>query len=307
VGKLSLWRMICLVGVICVLAVIGSAAQTFTTLVSFNGTDGVFPNGPLAQGFNGNFYGTTPEGGASSACRGSGCGTIFEITPGGMLITLHSFTGHDGHGYGPHGALVQATNGNFYGTTAGGGANNKGTVFEISPGGQLTTLHSFDYADGAQPMAGLVQATNGNLYGTTFYGGANNSSGCNDYGCGTVFEITPGGRLTTLYSFCSQPGCSDGYNLTAGLVQATDGNLYGTTTEGGANGLTSGTVFEITPGGKLTTLYSFGSQPDDGIYPNGLVQATNGNFLGQLTVAGPAPVALALAVARCSKSPPEAC
>jgi uncharacterized repeat protein (TIGR03803 family) len=175
-------------------------------------------------------------------------------------------------------ALVQATGGNFYGTTLGGGANGWGTVFKISPGGgPVKTLYSFcsqsGCTDGANPYAALVQATDGNLYGTTRDGGANNQ--------GTVFRITPSGTLTTLYSFCSQSGCTDGTNTQAALVQGTDGNLYGTTYAGGANSL--GTIFKITPSGTLTTLYSFCSQSNcyDGAYPEaGLVQDTNGNFYG---------------------------
>jgi uncharacterized repeat protein (TIGR03803 family) len=155
-----------------------------------------------------------------------------------------------------------------------GGANGDGTVFEITPSGTLTTLHSFDGADGQEPEAGLVQATDGNFYGTTYGGGVNAN--------GTVFKITPGGTLTTLYSFCSQPDCTDDRYPRAALVQATDGNLYGTT--GGGGGIPSyGTVFKITPSGTLTTLYSFCSQLDcpDGYSPSAaLVQDTNGNFYG---------------------------
>ena len=121
------------------------------------------------------------------------------------------------------------------------------------PAQTFTTLFKFDGTDGGQPQATLVQATNGALYGTTSAGGASN--------VGTVFKITPGGRLTTLHSFCSQTNCTDGV-APNGLVQATAGDLYGTTSRGGVNGY--GTVFKITPSGTLTTLYSFCSQ---GVYP----------------------------------------
>ncbi|MBV8356800.1 MAG: hypothetical protein JO189_02535, partial [Deltaproteobacteria bacterium] len=147
-GKLSLWRVICLLGVFCALTVIASPAETFTTLVIFNGTDGANPHATLIQGLNGNFYGTTTAEGAHAG------GTVFEITPGGKLTTLYSF------------------------------------------------CSQLNCTDGADPIAGLVQATNGNFYGTTYVGGA--------HGCGTVFEITPGGQLTTLYKFCSQPSGTDG-------------------------------------------------------------------------------------------------
>jgi uncharacterized repeat protein (TIGR02543 family) len=152
-------------------------------------------------------------------------------------------------------------------------------VFKITPTGTLTTLYSFcaqsGCTDGEYPVAGLVQGTDGNFYGTTPEGGAN--------GGGTVFKITPTGTLTTLYSFCAQSGCTDGEDPVAGLVQATDGNFYGTTYEGGTDGF--GTIFKITPTGTLTTLYSF-SGPD-GAYPEaGLVQATDGNFYGTTEYGG---------------------
>jgi uncharacterized repeat protein (TIGR03803 family) len=160
--------------------------------------------------------------------------------------------------------------------------------------GQLTTLHSFcslpDCADGQAPVGQLVQATNGNFYGTTLAGGAAGSSCTSVIGCGTVFEITPAGKLTTLYSFCSLPDCTDGESPNAGLIQAANGNFYGTTDAGGAGefGAGFGTVFEITPGGQLTTLYNFCNQPGctDGRSPGGLVQATDGNFYGPTSHGG---------------------
>jgi uncharacterized repeat protein (TIGR03803 family) len=179
--------------------------------------------------------------------------------------------------------LVQATNGDFYGTTCCGGAHGYyGTIFKITPGGTLTTLHSFcaqtGCPDGRIPYSGaLIQASNGDLYGTASEGGAADQ--------GTVFKITPGGTFTTLYSFCSQSGCTDGAEPFAGLVQATNGDLYGTTTNGGAYSpaLNAGTIFKITPGGTLTTLYSFCAQSacTDGEFPEAaLVQDTNGEFYG---------------------------
>ena len=253
---------------------------TLTTLYSFCSqsgcTDGSWPGDNLVQATDGNLYGTTSAGG-----RGN-YGTVFKVTSGGTLTTIHSFDGTDG-AYPTTAGVVQATDGNFYGTTLYGGANAVGTVFKVAPSGTLTTLHSFcsqsGCADGYWPYAGLLQATDGNFYGTTHLGGA--------YGGGTVFKITPGGTLTTLYSFCSQSECTDGQEPFAGLIQATDGNFYGTTQLGGAQG--DGTAFEITPGGTLTTLYSFCSQSEctDGQEPfAGLVQATNGNFYGTTVFGG---------------------
>jgi uncharacterized repeat protein (TIGR03803 family) len=128
--------------------------------------------------------------------------------------------------------LLQATDGNFYGTTSGGGIYAAGTVFKITPSGKLRTLHSFCCGD-INP-SGLVQATDENFYGTTSSGGAN--------GWGTVFKITRSGTLTTLYNFCSKSACPDGANP-LGLVQDTDGSFYGTTYTGGANN--DGTVFRL--------------------------------------------------------------
>jgi uncharacterized repeat protein (TIGR03803 family) len=143
----------------------------------------------------------------------------------------------------PSAGLVQATNGDFYGTTAGGGAcSTCGTVFKITPSGTLTTLYSFcsqsGCMDGESPFAGLVEGTDGDFYGTTQEGGA--------AGYGTIFKITPSGTLTSLYSFCVQPGCPDGASPSAALVQGTDGNFYGTTAHGGSS--TAGTVFSLSMG-----------------------------------------------------------
>jgi uncharacterized repeat protein (TIGR03803 family) len=252
---------------------------TVTVLHNFcskkNCTDGAIPWGGLVQGTDGNFYGTTVAGGTGT-CKGDlgpGCGTVFKITPGGALTTLHSFDDTDG-AY-PYGGVVQATNGNFYGTTSDGGDSGYGTVFQIALGGALTTLRSFDGADGAYPSSWLVQAANGSLYGTTAGPPFNGGPSCKrtGVGWGTVFEITVGGVLTTLHSFDD----SDGAYPYAGLSQATDGNFYGTTTCGGANG--EGTVFKITSGGKLTTLHTFDGS--EGAYPYAApAQATNGTLYG---------------------------
>jgi len=197
-----------------------------------------------------------------------------QVAQAQSLTTLYSFCSQGGctDGTYPNGGLVQATDGNLYGTTATGGANGVGTVFKITPSGTLTTLHSFNGTDGWGPFAGLVQATNGNFYGTTVKGGANHV--CDSAGDGTVFKITPSGTLTTLHSF----NCTDGAYPYAGLVQASNGDFYGTTEAGGAS-IILGTVFKITPSGTLTTLHSFDGT--DGATPMGtLIQGTDGNFYG---------------------------
>jgi uncharacterized repeat protein (TIGR03803 family) len=277
----------CIIGGLLSLA-LSLSAQTFTTLHSFDNTDGAFILAGLIQATDGNFYGTAYEGGAN--CSPDGCGTIFKITPGGALTTLHSFCSQSNctDGEYPEAGLIQATNGNFYGTTYEGGANcapdGCGTIFKITSGGTLTTLYNFcsqsGCSDGYYPEAGLIQASNGDFYGTTTFGGAG--------GVGTVFKITPSGTLTTLHSFCSQSNCADGEYPEAGLIQATNGNFYGTTyAGGGAN--SRGTVFKITPSGTLTTLYSFCPQsgcPDGSDPQAGLAQATNGNFYGTTFAGG---------------------
>jgi uncharacterized repeat protein (TIGR03803 family) len=211
-------------------------APTFTVLHSFDGTDGSAPYAALVQATDGNFYGTTSGVGPSA-----NNGTAFKITPNGTLTTLYSFCSLSScaDGTNPLAALVQATDGNFYGTTPDGGANGYGTVFKLTAGGTLTPLHSFNVTDGAYPRGGLVQGTDGNFYGTT--SGTHPITGT-FVGFGTVFNITPSGTLTTLHSF----DFTDGYFPSAGPVQATDGNFYGTTAEGGANG--DGTVFSLSVG-----------------------------------------------------------
>ena len=204
-----------------------TSGGSLTTLYSFSGNDGSSPRAGLVQGTDGDFYGTTVFGGPS------GGGTVFRITSGGSLTTLYSFSA-GGHAN-PEGALVQGGDGNFYGTTDDVGSDTDiGTVFKITPGGSLTTLHSFNYSDGQYPEAALVEGSDGNFYGTTNNGGAFAAS------WGTVFKITSGGSLTTLYSFSG----SDGANPSCALVQGSDGNFYGTTNGGGAGG--GGTVFKIT-------------------------------------------------------------
>jgi uncharacterized repeat protein (TIGR03803 family) len=252
-------------------------AQTFTTLYLFGG--GGNPDGRLVMGNDGNFYGVT----AGGPSRGNGM--IFKITPSGTFTTLHS-------GGGEYiGALVQGTDRDFYGTVLEGGTFSEGTVFKITPSGTLTTLHNFcsqsGCRDGILP-SGLVRASDGNFYGTTEQGGTNSCVyGGTNYGCGTLYKITPGGTLTTLYNFCSQSGCTDGQIPTGPLVQGTDGNLYGTTGAGGTGPCSSacGTIFKITTTGTLTTLHSF--DLTDGAGPNGgLVQATDGNFYGTTSYGG---------------------
>lgn len=279
------------------------------TVYSFSGSDGEYPISGLVLGTDGNFYGVTSEGGAKScALSDYGCGTIFKITPNGALTTLYNFCSQAGCADGGQPlALLQASDGAFYGATYLGGANCLdqfgspcGTVFKFSAAGGLTTLYSFckenGCTDGAGP-AGLVQGRDGNFYGAT------SSYGATGFSQGTVFKITSDGALSTLYSFCSQAGCPDGEKPAAGLIQASGGEFYGTTSGGGSNAGTGhggGTIFSITTLGKLTTLYNFCSRqvigPQlnhgevrciDGSFPtNVLLQGSDGNLYGTTSTGG---------------------
>jgi uncharacterized repeat protein (TIGR03803 family) len=238
---------------------------TRTTLYSFCSktkcADGFFPVGTLVQGADGNFYGVTSDNGIGNPGCQAECGTVFKLTPGGGLTTLHTFNGIDGSA--PNGGLVQDSYGYFYGTTAG-------TVFRISPTGYFTTL----YKGVAFPLAGLVRDEDGLMYGTTQNGGTDTS--CKD--CGTVFAIRSSGAITMLHSF-SGP---DGIAPQAALMQANDGNLYGTTSAGGAAWPSGGgTVFRMAPGGHLVTLASLPTSSGDPDHTRApLVEGTDGNFYG---------------------------
>jgi uncharacterized repeat protein (TIGR03803 family) len=251
----------------CVVVSIASHAQEFKTLVSLNeNVDGTLPRGALVQGLNGNLYGTTATGEVSSYD-----GSVFEVTPEGKLTVLQYFSSIGASTAWTN--LAETRGGSFYGTTADGGGSQVGTIFKLTPTGTLSALYDFcaqaDCTDGSVPVGGVILATDGNLYGTTNGGGA--------IGDGTVFKITLQGALSITYSFCSQPNCADGYSPVGPLVQATDGNFYGTVQLGGASGC--GTVFRVTPSGTLTTLHSFIGT--DGQTPvGGLVQAPDGNFYG---------------------------
>ncbi len=232
---------------------------------SFGIADGVGPQADVIQGVDGNSYGTTVYGGTN------GMGTVFKITPAGVETVLHSFLGGAADGANPFGSLIQATDGNFYGTTGGGGPNGVGTIFKITPGGTEAIVHFFagTPSDGANPAAALIQGADGNLYGTSAFGGASN--------LGTVFRVSLAGATTLLHSFAG--GATDGTQPGAALIQANDGNFYGTTSNGGpTNG---GTVFKITPGGAETVLHYFSFLNSGASIPYAsLIQGGDGNFYG---------------------------
>jgi uncharacterized repeat protein (TIGR03803 family) len=291
-----------------------ACGSNFSPLYSFaGGSDGADPYHTLIQGSDGDFYGTTLNGGTSNT------GTIFKITPSGTESVFYSFTnipysglvqGSDGNIYGttasggtsgrgtvfnitpggsetvlysfpagssdPYTGLIQGSDGNFYGTSGAGGTSDDGTVFRITPSGVKTVLYSFAQSgsDGEIPYAGVIQGSDGNFYGTTYFGGAN--------GLGTVFEVTLSGTETVLYSFA---GGSDGEHPYAGVTQGRDGNFYGTTYQGGASGY--GTVFRLTPSGTETVLYAFAGSSSDGANPEaGVIQGSDGNFYGSTLQGG---------------------
>ena len=241
----------------------------YAPFYSFTGAhDGVNPGCDLVQASDGYLYGTAVNGGTNNL------GTVFRISTNGIMTPLYSFIGTN-DGSHPIAGLVQASDGYLYGTTQNGSTNNDGTIFRISTNGVLTPLHTFMGNDGSIPLASLVQASDGNLYGTTELGGTNNF--------GTVFRITTNGAFTSLCSFTDG---NDGAFPWAGLLKASDGNLYGTAIGGGNNGKGSGTVFRFTTNGILTTLYSFTYGNDGGEPLGGLVQANDGYLYGTTTAAG---------------------
>lgn len=244
-------------------------AGEMTTLHSFAGPDseGSRPQAGLIQGSDGNFYGTTAFGGANDM------GTVFKMDASGNVTSLHDFVGNLVDGVSPQAPLLQASDGNYYGTTIGGGPNHAGTVFRVTPPGVVTTLHFFSIDEGAGLQGTLIEGSDGNLYGTAEFGGLSNQ--------GTVFKISRLGNVTTLHSFAGQP--LEGESPSAGLIQTSDGNLYGTTFRGGAND--RGTVFKLSPSGVLKTLHSFAG--DDGSQPSAeLVQGSDGNFYGTTEFGG---------------------
>jgi len=306
---------------------------TMTTLVDFaslrGGGVGAAPRAALVRGRDGNFYGTTYYDGATDS------GTIFRMTPAGITTRLAEFTGNAGPlpGRGPLAPLVEGIDGSFYGVTSRGGMNNNGTIFRITPSGEVVTLFEFGGFDGnpeaplaqgsdghfygttvsedeagevetvfritadgafatviefsgvegpnrgSQPKSALTLAGNGNLYGTTESGGLNNE--------GTVFMITPEGELTTLVDFSGEEDPSPGSAPLGALVLGSDGNLYGTTSEGGPQD--DGTIFRMTEAGEFTSLFAFGGSEaeDHGSSPEvALVEGGDGNFYGMAAPGG---------------------
>ncbi|MGI8964793.1 MAG: choice-of-anchor tandem repeat GloVer-containing protein, partial [Limisphaerales bacterium] len=236
-----------------------------TTVASFSFTNGSVADTGVIQARDGNFYGTTLYGGDYGDIYGT-YGTVFKMTPNGSLTTMVSFAGTNGAN--PEGALMQASDGNFYGTTRfggdlrGGTSFGAGTVFRMTPEGLLTTLVIFNYTNGATPGARLLQARDGLLYGSTAQGGI---------GHGTIFKMTTNGALTTLVAFDGTNGAGS-----LPLIQGSDGNFYGAS-GGGTNN--NGIIFRMTTQGQLTTIFAF-DYLTTGYDPTGVVQGSDGNLYG---------------------------
>jgi uncharacterized repeat protein (TIGR03803 family) len=241
-----------------------------TRLALFNGNNGADPRGLLVQAPDGNFYGTTYQGGANNP------GTIFKMTPKGELTTLVTFDPFT-QGYRPESGLTLGPDGNFYGTCEQGGNKSEGTIFKMTPQGEITVLvHLANNAiNGIRPYGGLTIASDGLLYGTTRQGGT--SANSQTLGAGTVFKMTLGGIFQTCHSFKR----ADGASPQSALIEVPNSGLYGATTDGGAS--SNGTIFHLSLAGNLTPLISFGGT--NGASPAGLTLGTDGNLYG-VTYAG---------------------
>jgi uncharacterized repeat protein (TIGR03803 family) len=245
-----------------------------TVLYNFTGgADGEFPQTGLVRDSAGNLYGTV----------GSNFGEVFKLDTSGKETTLYTFLGGSDGGF-LHGDLVRDSAGNLYGTAISGGDTNcaafgRGVVFKVDPNGNETVLHSFTGPDGVEPFGNLVQDTAGNIYGIAPIGGALDSCSTNG-GCGVVFKVDPTGKFAVLHSFTGAGGESP----EAGLTLDAAGNLYGTTSAGGASGF--GVVFKLDPSGQETVLYSFTDGTDGGAPFGVMVRDSEGNLFGTTNSGG---------------------
>jgi uncharacterized repeat protein (TIGR03803 family) len=244
-----------------------------TVLHSFaGGADGGEPHGGVIQDAKGNLYGTTYYGGAAKH------GVVFKLSKTGKETVLYNFKGGS-DGSNPAAGLIQDSMGNLYGTTSYGGTADHGVVFKLSKTGKETALYSFcsqsGCADGDRPSAVVTLDSKGNFYGTTEYGGA---------GYGVVFKLGKTGKETVLHTFTNDQGKNvDGAYPLAGVIQDSEGNLYGTTSSGGTY-VYSGTIFKLNKAGKETVLYSLtggGSGPLAGV-----IRDSKGNLYGTTYTTG---------------------
>jgi uncharacterized repeat protein (TIGR03803 family) len=250
-------------------------AETGSGAAVATNADGALPQSALILNTNnGNFYGTTGQGGTNSY------GTVFEVTHQGKVTVFYSFS-NSVDGGSPQASLLLYTNGLLYGTAFSGGSNGYGTVFQVTAAGRVTALYSFTNGiDGANPQGALIDGKDGLLYGTCSSGGSN--------GTGSIFKITTNGVLTPLYSFSAETVSFEGQFNTEGLnpnvlLLGSDGNFYGTTQFGTTSG--NGAIYQFTPSGTLNVVHYFsidnsGGPNDDGANPVSLLQDQDGNFYG---------------------------
>jgi uncharacterized repeat protein (TIGR03803 family) len=267
---------------------------TKTVLYRFSGKDGANPYAGLTFDISGNLYGTTWIGGGSQAC-GSGCGTVFKLSPGAggkwTETVLYSFNGY-ADGANPYAGLIFDSSGNLYGTTWSGGSYGYGNVFKLAPGADgkwtETVLHNFNGKDGWVIYAGVISDGKGSLYGAAASGG--DLSHCQGNGCGSVFQLTPGAGGTWTYTVLHYFDGKDGAGPVGSLAFDALGNLYGTTQGGGklnlCYGQGCGTVYKLSPGanGKWTETVLHYFNGKDGTTPDAsLIFDTAGNLYSTTT------------------------
>lgn len=275
------WRSLGILVVVTVAAMLicakAAMAQTYTVLHTFAGVDGASPNAGLVVDLSGNLYGTTVSGGASDQ------GTVFQIDSSGTYSVLHSFDGSDGSD--PRVGLLIGPSGTVSGTAWIGGALGAGNVFALNPSQGLQPIYSFTGgSDGAHPNSSLIRDSEGNFYGATWDGG--NETSC--HSCGVVYKLDRTGEETVLHTF---NGGTDGANMVAGVVRDAQGNLYGTTYQGGTGHCSyqaggCGIIFKLDTSNNETILYTFEGGADGAAPFGGMVQDAAGNFYGTASFAG---------------------
>jgi len=258
------WHRAVVVAIVAAITGGTALAQSVTDLTVFTGRGPVGKPAMIpAQGRNGQLYGT---GYGSKTADGS----IFSLTTDGTVHVLHTFEYTDGAA--PQAGLTLATDGNYYGTTGGGGTYGLGVLFRISPGGTYTVLHDFSGSDGAGPVANPIEASDGNLYGTT--------SGAAGIYSSTVYKCTLSGGFSNLFTF----DLAQASNVASPLIEGSDGNLYGTAADGGASD--NGSIFKISRTGKLLSIYNFPGG-NGGQAPFGaLVEGPDSSFYGTTFAGG---------------------